>query len=90
MRTWFKLHKLIQDEPELGHSWVPIIAGTIGEGAAAEFKTFCGIWQSLPEGELASIIGEINEGSPHVILTTELGGERILEELEDDPLPRIC
>ncbi|MEN8712515.1 MAG: hydrogenase expression/formation protein HypE, partial [Arenicellales bacterium] len=30
------------------------------------------------------------EGSPHVILTTELGGERILEELEDDPLPRIC
>lgn len=48
------------------------------------------IWQSLPEGELASIIGEINEGSPHVILTTELGGERILEELEDDPLPRIC
>ena len=48
------------------------------------------IWRSLPEGELASIIGEINEGSPHVILTTELGGERILEELEDDPLPRIC
>ena len=48
------------------------------------------IWQSLPEGELASIIGEINEGSPHVILTTELGGERILEQLEDDPLPRIC
>ena len=48
------------------------------------------IWQSLPEGELASIIGEVDEGSPHVILTTELGGERILEELEDDPLPRIC
>jgi hypothetical protein len=48
-RTWFKLHKLIKDEPEIGHSWVPLIAGTIGEGAAAEFKTFCGIWQSLPE-----------------------------------------
>jgi hydrogenase expression/formation protein HypE len=25
-----------------------------------------------------------------VILETELGGERFLEELEDDPLPRIC
>jgi hydrogenase expression/formation protein HypE len=25
-----------------------------------------------------------------VVLETELGGERILEELEDDPLPRIC
>jgi len=26
----------------------------------------------------------------HVVLETELGGERFLEELEDDPLPRIC
>jgi len=25
-----------------------------------------------------------------VVLETELGGERYLEELEDDPLPRIC
>lgn len=25
-----------------------------------------------------------------VILETELGGERLLDELEDDPLPRIC
>jgi len=25
-----------------------------------------------------------------VLLQTVLGGERILEELEDDPLPRIC
>ena len=38
----------------------------------------------------AAIIGTINEGRSQVILETELGGERILEELEDDPLPRIC
>ena len=38
----------------------------------------------------ATIIGTINEGRSRVILETELGGERILEELEDDPLPRIC
>jgi hydrogenase expression/formation protein HypE len=25
-----------------------------------------------------------------VILETAIGGERVLEELEDDPLPRIC
>jgi len=25
-----------------------------------------------------------------VILQTTLGGERMLDELEDDPLPRIC
>jgi len=24
------------------------------------------------------------------VLATELGGARYLEELEDDPLPRIC
>lgn len=38
----------------------------------------------------AAIIGTISEGRSQVILETELGGERVLEELEDDPLPRIC
>jgi hydrogenase expression/formation protein HypE len=38
----------------------------------------------------AAIIGEITAGRTHVVLATELGGERLLEELEDDPLPRIC
>jgi hydrogenase expression/formation protein HypE len=47
-------------------------------------------WQSLADGEEAAIIGTVEQGNAHVILTTELGGERILEELEDDPLPRIC
>ena len=48
------------------------------------------VWQSLPQGSDAAIIGSIVEGDGHVILETELGGERLLEELEDDPLPRIC
>lgn len=47
-------------------------------------------WQSLPGGEQAARIGALVDDSPYVILQTELGGERILEELEDDPLPRIC
>jgi hydrogenase expression/formation protein HypE len=47
-------------------------------------------WQSLPQGHAAAIIGSIGEGRAHVVLETELGGERMLEELEDDPLPRIC
>lgn len=38
----------------------------------------------------AAIIGRVESGKARVILETELGGERILEELEDDPLPRIC
>lgn len=48
------------------------------------------ILRSLPDGEQAAIIGKTEQGNAHVILTTDLGGERILEELEDDPLPRIC
>ncbi|MDD5036944.1 MAG: hypothetical protein PHE55_19635 [Methylococcaceae bacterium] len=38
----------------------------------------------------AGMIGEIQAGPARVVLETRLGGERILEELEDDPLPRIC
>jgi len=47
-------------------------------------------WQALPQGESAAIIGSVNGAGAHVLLHTELGGQRILEELEDDPLPRIC
>lgn len=38
----------------------------------------------------AAIIGSIESGKAMVILETDIGGERILQELEDDPLPRIC
>jgi len=47
-------------------------------------------WQALPEGEHAAIVGSVSHSGAQVLLHTELGGERILEELEDDPLPRIC
>jgi hydrogenase expression/formation protein HypE len=47
-------------------------------------------WRSLDEGRDAARIGTIVAGSDRVILETSLGGERFLEELEDDPLPRIC
>jgi hydrogenase expression/formation protein HypE len=47
-------------------------------------------WRALPGGEDAAIIGQVDaEGRP-VVIETELGGRRMLEELEDDPLPRIC
>ncbi len=47
-------------------------------------------WQALPQGADARIIGRIEAGDSRVILQTELGGRRVLDELEDDPLPRIC
>lgn len=47
-------------------------------------------WYSLPQGKEASIVGRIESGPAQVVLETALGGERLLQELEDDPLPRIC
>lgn len=41
-------------------------------------------------GTEASLIGELTDEPAQVIMQTELGGERVLEELEEDPLPRIC
>jgi len=38
----------------------------------------------------AALVGEVQAGPAKVVLETRLGGERVLEELEDDPLPRIC
>ncbi|TCJ11840.1 hydrogenase expression/formation protein HypE [Parasulfuritortus cantonensis] len=47
-------------------------------------------WRALPAGAEAAVIGRIDAGAARLILETELGGRRVLEELEDDPLPRIC
>ena len=49
-----------------------------------------GRWRGLPEGRDACIIGRIEVGGARVILETGLGGRRVIDELEDDPLPRIC
>jgi len=46
--------------------------------------------RSLPSGREAAIIGRVQEQPARVLLETTLGGERVIEELEDDPLPRIC
>jgi hydrogenase expression/formation protein HypE len=48
------------------------------------------LWRGLPAGHEAARIGRISSEEKRVILETPLGGERFLEELEDDPLPRIC
>ncbi len=58
--------------------------------STADSEQLLQTWRNLPVGKDAAVIGQIIEGKGQLILETELGGERLLEELEDDPLPRIC
>lgn len=48
------------------------------------------LWRTLPNGEAAAMVGRVGEPGAQVVLETTIGGERLLDELEDDPLPRIC
>jgi hydrogenase expression/formation protein HypE len=58
--------------------------------AEAQAQDLLAHWRRLPQGAEAALLGRVEERSPQVLLVTELGGERLLDELEDDPLPRIC
>jgi hydrogenase expression/formation protein HypE len=58
--------------------------------APAQAERTLALWRALPSGAEAALIGEVQAGDPWVVMETELGGQRLLEELEDDPLPRIC
>ena len=58
--------------------------------AAEQAAQALALWQALPQGQNAAAIGHVHRDSRHVQLETGLGGQRVLEELEDDPLPRIC
>ncbi len=59
--------------------------------APEEAARLLAAWRALPQGVEAAIIGSVEQQGGHgPVLQTALGGERVLEELEDDPLPRIC
>jgi hydrogenase expression/formation protein HypE len=60
---------------------VAVVAPEAAEAALAKLRTVA---------PRAALIGELRMGLPQVILDTEFGGQRALDELEDDPLPRIC
>ncbi len=60
---------------------VAVVAPDSADAALAALRTVA---------PLAALIGEFEPGGPQVILATAFGGLRVLDELEDDPLPRIC
>jgi len=50
-------------------------------------------WRSIRNGEQAQHIGVIvknTESKGRVTIVTPMGGRRFMNELEDEPLPRIC
>lgn len=47
--------------------------------------------QAVPGGEMAAIIGEVQESDRHIVLSrSSYGGTRAIDMLVGDPLPRIC
>lgn len=58
--------------------------------AAEQAESALQRWQALPQGRDAALIGEFGAPGEMLVLETALGGERLLAELEDEPLPRIC
>lgn len=57
--------------------------------AQDQAETLLAAWRALPGGDGAAVIGRIEPSPVGVVLETELG-ERVLQELVEDPLPRIC
>lgn len=50
-RTWAFLSKLIINDAVINKKDIPLLAGTIGEGAAVEFNSFAAIYKDLPSIE---------------------------------------
>ena len=63
------------------------VLAVIAEENAEELRS---LWSQLPGGEGAAVIGTIEAGPARILLETEIRGERVLGDLEEDPLPRIC
>jgi len=47
-RTWEFVHKLISGWSNIDNAKRPLLAGTIGQGAAIEFMSYCSIYKDLP------------------------------------------
>jgi hydrogenase expression/formation protein HypE len=47
--------------------------------------------RTVPGCEQATVIGEVTEEPPGMVLVaTAFGGRRVMDQLVGDPLPRIC
>jgi len=64
------------------------VVGVLPPESAAEAAVAL---RAIPGGEGAAVIGEFTKGpAGRVVLATRVGGERIVDKLAADQLPRIC
>lgn len=73
------------DPLQIGNEGKAIIA-TVPDRAEEVLRAL----RSTQEGRDACIIGVARKELKYVVLSTEVGGERILEKPVGDPVPRIC
>ncbi len=68
-RTWEFTHKLVKDKSLLSLLDTKVLAGTIGEGAAREFKSFTEVFESLPKigAIISNPTGVVINNSPDVL-----------------------
>jgi hypothetical protein len=68
-RTWEFAHSLVKDKSTIDSLTTKILVGTIGEGAAREFKTFTEVYDSLPKisAIIANPTGVTINNSPDVL-----------------------
>lgn len=50
-RTWEFLSRIIKDWPRITNDKLPLLTGTVSEGAGIEFKTFADIFETLPTSD---------------------------------------
>ena len=48
-RTWAFLSKITKSHEKLSNGLLPLLAGTVGEGTAIEFFSFCELFEKLPK-----------------------------------------
>ena len=61
-----------------------VVEAGLAEAAVATLR-------GLPGGAAAAIIGEVRDGpAGTLVMTSLLGGERLVDMLDGDQLPRIC
>lgn len=50
-RTWEFASRIIEDDASVGSNLMPLLVGTVSQSPAAELRTFCNIWEELPQLE---------------------------------------